>query len=658
MITPRAGQRTPDLSRVRARSVLFFLLVSGAYVGAAKVGLSLDVSHGVITPVWAPSGIALAALLILGVRYWPAVALGAFVANATSDASLGVAAGITVGNTLAAVLGVFLVRRIGFTPALDRVRSVLALVVGGALLSTIVSATNGVTVLTIADATEDPYGTAWVLWWFGDAIGVLMVAPVLLVLYASRHIRPTPLRVVEGLGLLAAVAAVSAIVFLGGAWRYPYLIFPLLLWAALSFRQVGAASASFLVGAIGTWGAVDGQIPLGGDTATERVQLAQALFAVVVVSILVVAATLAEREAGRNALAQTAARLREAQSIAHIGSWEWDLRSDAITWSDELYRIFGVEQGTAPLSYSPYLEQVHPEDRARVDETVRQACADGQPFAVEHRLLRPDGSERVVSGRGRAVFEGDEPVTMVGTAQDVTEQRQIEKLREDILSAVSHELRTPLTSVLGFALTLEERRAELDPQTVDEIVADIAQAARRLERLLADLLDIERLRLGHTIVRRERVDVADLVRRVVADYPLGGRVVSITGGPVSANVDGAKLERIVDNLVVNAAKHTPPEGPIEIRVDTRGRDLLLVVEDEGPGIADQYKQEVFETFNRGPNVSSMAPGAGIGLSLVSRFAAIHGGRAWVEDAPGGGASFHVLIPDCVQAELAPSETLA
>ena len=658
MITPRAGQRTPDLSRVRARSVLFFLLVSGAYVGAAKVGLSLDVSHGVITPVWAPSGIALAALLILGVRYWPAVALGAFVANATSDASLGVAAGITVGNTLAAVFGVFLVRRIGFTPALDRVRSVLALVVGGALLSTIVSATNGVTVLTIADATEDPYGTAWVLWWFGDAIGVLMVAPVLLVLYASRHIRPTPLRVVEGLGLLAAVAAVSAIVFLGGAWRYPYLIFPLLLWAALSFRQVGAASASFLVGAIGTWGAVDGQIPLGGDTATERVQLAQALFAVVVVSILVVAATLAEREAGRSALAQTAARLREAQSIAHIGSWEWDMRSDAITWSDELYRIFGLEQGTAPLSYSPYLEQVHPEDRARVDETVRQACADGQPFAVEHRLLRPDGSERVVSGRGRAVFEGDEPVTMVGTAQDVTEQRQIEKLREDILSAVSHELRTPLTSVLGFALTLEERRAELDPQTVDEIVADIAQAARRLERLLADLLDIERLRLGHTIVRRERVDVADLVRRVVADYPLGGRVVSITGGPVSANVDGAKMERIVDNLVVNAAKHTPPEGPIEIRVDTRGRDLLLVVEDEGPGIADQYKQEVFETFNRGPNVSSMAPGAGIGLSLVSRFAAIHGGRAWVEDAPGGGASFHVLIPDCVQAELAPSETLA
>ena len=646
-MTLRADHWTSDRTRVRARDLAWFIVVSGAYIGAAKLGLSLDVSHGVITPVWAPSGIALAALLILGVRFWPAVALGAFVANATSDASVGVAAGITVGNTTAAVVGALLVHRLGFTPALDRVRSVLALVVAGALLSTTISATNGVTVLTIADASEDPFGTAWVLWWFGDAMGVLMVAPVILVLYASRHTRPSSWRLVEALAVLTAVAAVSAIVFLEGAWRYPYLIFPLLLWSALRFRQIGAASASFLVGAIGTWGAVDGTIPLGGDTATEQVQLAQALFAVVVVSLLVLAATLAEREAGRDALAETAARLSEAQSIAHIGSWEWAIGSDGITWSDELYRVFGLDPATTRLSNETVLERVHPDDRALVDDTVTKSLADRQPFSIEHRVVRPDGNERIVLARGRVVLDGNEPTSMVGTVQDVTEQRHVDRLREDILSAVSHELRTPLTSVLGFALTLEERRSELDPETVDEIVADIAQAARRLERLLGDLLDIERLRLGHTVVRREPVDVGDLVRRVVADYPLGGRVVTITGDPVAANVDGAKIERIVDNLVVNAAKHTPPGGPIEIRLDAHGRDLLLVVEDEGPGIADEYKLEVFETFNRGPSVASMTPGAGIGLALVSRFAAIHGGRTWVEDAPGGGAAFHVLIPDCV-----------
>jgi integral membrane sensor domain MASE1 len=128
--------RVPTIPVRHARPVLLGAALAGAYVGAAKLGLNLDVSHGVITPVWAPSGIALAALLILGVRYWPAVAVGAFVANATDEASLGLAAGIAVGNMLAAVAGAYLVRALGCSIALDRVRAVLALVVGGALAST------------------------------------------------------------------------------------------------------------------------------------------------------------------------------------------------------------------------------------------------------------------------------------------------------------------------------------------------------------------------------------------------------------------------------------------------------------------------------------------------------------------------------------------
>src|ERR687892_733368 len=459
---PRPLLRMPR----RALPFLWFALISGAYVGGAKLGIQLPVSKGVITPVWAPSGIALAALLILGLRYWPAVAVGAFVANATSDASLGVAAGITVGNTVAGVVGAALVRARGFRIELDRVRDVLALVVGGALASSAISATNGVTVLTVADATEDPYGSAWLLWWFGDAIGVLMVAPALLVLFASRRSRPTRARLLEGLALAAAGVAVSAVVFLGGAWRYPYLIFPFLLWAALRFRQFGAAIASLVVGALGTWGAVEGTIPIGADTATGRVQSAQALFALVAVSLLVVGATLAERETGRYALLQTASRLGEAQALAHIGSWEWDIRRDVVTWSDELYRIFGRAPAAGPVTYQSYLEHIHPDDRAFVDGAITRAFGDREPFAFKHRIVRPDGAERVIASRGRIILSGNEPMSMVGTAQDVTDQRQADRLREDILSAVSHELRTPLTSVLGFALTLERRRKDLPDEAV------------------------------------------------------------------------------------------------------------------------------------------------------------------------------------------------
>jgi PAS domain S-box-containing protein len=445
---------------------------------------------------------------------------------------------------------------------------------------------------------------------------------------------------------------VGAIVFLAGAWRYPYLIFPFLLWAALRFRQVGAAAASFLVGALGTWGAIEGTIPIGADTATGRVQIVQALFALVAVSLLVVGATLAERETGRKALVQTASRLSEAQALAHIGSWEWDIRRDVVTWSDELYRVFGRSPGSGPVTYHSYLDHIHPDDRTFVDQAITRAFGDREPFAFEHRIVRPDGVERVVSSRGRVILNGDEAVSMVGTAQDVTDQRQADRLREDILSAVSHELRTPLTSVLGFALTLERRRKELPDEAVEATVTELSRAARRLERLLGDLLDVERLRRGLVVVRREPTDVLGLVEAVVAACPLDGRGVSIAGAPLQADIDAPKVERIVENLVVNAVRHTPAGSAIRVRLEVEDGDLLLVVEDDGPGVADEFKEAVFETFNRGANMLSVTPGTGIGLSLVARFAALHGGRAWVEDAPGGGASFRVRLPDCVSAVLA------
>ena len=139
----------------------------------------------------------------------------------------------------------------------------------------------------------------------------------------------------------------------------------------------------------------------------------------------------------------------------------------------------------------------------------------------------------------------------------------------------------------------------------------------------------------------------ELVERVVGDCELDGRRVSISGGPISAYVDAAKLERMVENLIVNAAKHTPRESSIRIRLDADGDDLLLVVDDDGPGIPDEFKDGIFETFNRGPSIRSATPGAGIGLSLVARFAEAHGGRSWVEDRPGGGASFRVVLPGSV-----------
>src|SRR5438105_4833129 len=273
------------------------LVLAGVYVGAAKLGLELHVAHGVITPVWAPTGLSIAALVLFGFRLWPGVALGAFIANSTSDVAIGTAAGIAVGNTLEAVGGSYLLRRVGFRPELDRIRDVFALVVLASLLATTLSATVGtLSLLAAGDIHAHNYGSSWLLWWFGDAIGALIVIPFLLVWARRRPFVLDPWQTLEAGALLAALGVVGWIVFFGGRWQYPYVLFPLLVWAALRFGQRGAVTAMFVVATLGVWGSLNGSVAIPAATETETVQILQALVAVVAVALMTMAASLQDRE--------------------------------------------------------------------------------------------------------------------------------------------------------------------------------------------------------------------------------------------------------------------------------------------------------------------------------------------------------------------------
>jgi signal transduction histidine kinase len=231
------------------------------------------------------------------------------------------------------------------------------------------------------------------------------------------------------------------------------------------------------------------------------------------------------------------------------------------------------------------------------------------------------------------------PVRMVGTAQDVTERKQIDALRDTILATVSHELRTPLTAILGFALTLDQRGTALAEERTREMLWHLAEQARRLDRLLSDLLDLDRLRHGSVLPVFAPTDVAELVARVTSVHG-----VAVQAEPVVAEVDPAKVERIVENLLLNALKHTPDGTQVTVRVEQQDGGVLIAVDDRGPGIAEAEREAIFEIFTRGGNPTTSTAGAGVGLALVAQFTALHGGRAWVEENPGGGASFRVFLP--------------
>jgi signal transduction histidine kinase len=218
-------------------------------------------------------------------------------------------------------------------------------------------------------------------------------------------------------------------------------------------------------------------------------------------------------------------------------------------------------------------------------------------------------------------------------------------MKDTFLRAVSHDLRNPLAAILGVALTLERTKFYLPRDKAMELLDMLVEKARKLDRLLNDLLDLNRLEQGVLEPNRSPTDVRALLLRVVGEVDqLQGWPVQVEAGPVLAAIDASKVERIVENLLVNATRHTPPGTPVWVGGLVRGRDLELVVADAGPGVPPELAGSVFEPFHQGDDDSR---GVGIGLSLVSRFAQLHGGQAWVSERTGGGAAFHVLLPNAV-----------
>jgi signal transduction histidine kinase len=224
--------------------------------------------------------------------------------------------------------------------------------------------------------------------------------------------------------------------------------------------------------------------------------------------------------------------------------------------------------------------------------------------------------------------------------------RAVDEMKTTFLQAVSHDLRTPLTTIRGIALTLERRVAGLPARDLADLLHRLSSNARKLDRLLGDLLDLDRLARGTLTPRRQLIDTGALVHRVVDEAGVKDEhPVVIDAPPLRLAADAAKLERIIENLLVNAAKHTPAGTTIWVQLRAQDDGFLLLVEDEGPGVPSHLREQIFQPFHKGRNIADHAPGSGIGLALVAQFASLHGGRAWVQAGPGGGASFRVFLPD-------------
>jgi PAS domain S-box-containing protein len=399
---------------------------------------------------------------------------------------------------------------------------------------------------------------------------------------------------------------------------------------------------------------------------------------------------LAEQASTQQRLRRSQARYREMfQQLPAVVYLE--VHAPGGSWVYESPRVQDLLGYTPEEAGRPgfWKTRIHPEDRERVLAEDARCERTGDPWRMEYRKIAKDG--RVVWVRDHAVLvrgEHGEPSFWHGIIIDVTEQKLAEQamaqalareqqalerehealLREHgalqrerqatrelralddmknlFLNAVSHELRTPLAGVLGIALTLRRARSTLAEEDVADLLDRLVNGADKLQRLLSDLLDLDRLNRGIVTPKLRPTDLAALVRRIAERWQQdSGRTLAVAVEPVVARVDPDKVERIVENLLANVDRHTTSDTPVWIRTARHDQGVLITVDDAGAGIPPQLRAALFEPFRQGPEHPRHAPGVGIGLTLVARFAELHGGKAWVQDRPGGGSSFRVLLAD-------------
>jgi PAS domain S-box-containing protein len=465
-------QRNGSFWRISGRYLGTVAVVALAYFALAKLGLQLASVHPSASPIWPPTGLALAVVLLGGLRLWPAVFIGAFAANATTAGTLETSALIALGNTFEAVVGGVLIGR--WSGGADtfsspgRVAKFALVSVGPA---PVIAATVGVTTLCAAGFADwANFLPVWVTWWLGDAAGALVVTPVI-VLWVRSSWRGS--NWLDAGAVLGCAVAVGLVAFSPVLPRSDYTsplgflaILPL-LWAALRCGPRETATVALILTGFAIWGRIAYAGPFGEIDRNESFLLLLSFMISATVPSLVLSADVAMRRRTDDHLRQTQAELdtrvrertaaladanihlSEAQRLAHLGSWSWDVASNRVVWSDGLYEIYGTTPEAFGGTLDAFVSFIHLDDRAKVQTSIGTAIAMGGHFNHEERIVRPDGTVRYLHSTGEVIRDKNGAATrMLGVCLDVTDRKQAELA----LSDSEHSYRILLEGVRDYAI--------------------------------------------------------------------------------------------------------------------------------------------------------------------------------------------------------------
>ncbi|HTC78737.1 MAG TPA: MASE1 domain-containing protein, partial [Terriglobales bacterium] len=502
--------------------------VAAAYFLVARLGSQFAMTPGMPSPVWPGSGVAIAAVLMLGPRVWPGIWLGAFLANvfgpgilgATSAQIVGASIGIAAGNTLEALAGGWLVQRFAQgRNCFEQPQNVFRFLVLGAFWSTLISPVIGLSSLSLAGLKAPQFWTAWLIWWLGDAAGAIVVAP-LLVLVGSK--RPWPVlqlpRILEMAAWLLLLVALCETFFegkflAGRAASWSFFVIPLLLWTALRFGRRGAICGCFLLACFVIHGTFRGIGPFAGTNLMMSLLAAEAFVAVIVVMSLMLAADVAQRQQAEAGLRASEQRYRELFESNPQPMWVYDyntLHFMAVNHSAVKHYGYSLEEflnmritELAPLEDSLAPAQSNGEKNAVKPSQKRHRKKDGTIIDVEitrynlffdqrpaAMMISSDISERIRAEKEIDRLNKD----LEQRVRDRTQQLEvINKELEAFCYSVSHDLRAPLRSIRGFSEVLLERYAPKLDLRGQEFLRRSCESSQMMDRLIEDLLKLSRV---------------------------------------------------------------------------------------------------------------------------------------------------------------------
>ena len=467
LFAPPSGPRHVRPIAASVTYLLRFAFIAVVYALGARLSMSFALLPGIVSALWLPSAIALCACLAWGMRIAPAVWVGALLGMMGRDLTLSASLLIATGSAAAAIAATFLVQRLYHTRSDFIYRGTAFRFIVIALFSSMISAATGTLALEMAGhANAEWIVIHFLTWWLGDTAGLIIGVPLLLAWNIRAGVRWRPGKVAEAAIFALLLPAVAQVIFGGafGTWPFAYLVMPFFLWAAIRFNLAAVTWTTAIISAVAVWNTVHGYGPFASRDMTVSLMLLMLYMSVVGGMGLVLAnlvyqrssaesllreerddrerhvldrthrlvSDIEERKRIEQKLAARERQLAEAQELAQLGSWNWDIETNEITWSDELYHIYGVDRDSFDVSPENIRRLIDQKDLEKMRESLRVCRQTGQPFRVEYRITLPDGTSRFVTARGHGLQDASGRITrMAGTVQDITDARRAqESLRE------------------------------------------------------------------------------------------------------------------------------------------------------------------------------------------------------------------------------------